>query len=110
MKIRVNRSVKGKAHIIFQAYELLLPSACSAFQLSSASPSMWAQNNHLFPHGQLLQDPVLHCTGAHGGNSAGDLEIREKEQEGFCPVLSCPSPKSSQQNTVRPVLSLQRRG
>lgn len=54
MKIRVNRSVKGKAHIIFQAYELLLPSACSAFQLSSASPFIWAQI-HLFLHGQLLQ-------------------------------------------------------
>lgn len=54
MKIRVNRSVKGKAHIIFQAYELLLPSACSAFQFSSVSPFIWTQI-HLFLHGQLLQ-------------------------------------------------------
>lgn len=54
MKIRVNRSVKGKAHIVFQAYELLLPSACSPFQLSSVSPFIWAQI-HLFLHGQLLQ-------------------------------------------------------
>lgn len=50
MKIRVNRSVKGKAHIIFQACELLLPSACSALHLSNVSPFILA-----WVHGQLLQ-------------------------------------------------------
>lgn len=76
MKIRVNRSVKGKAHIIFQAYELLLPSACSAFQLSSASPSMWAQNNHVFPHGQFLQGS--YCI--EQGHTVGILQVTWKQE------------------------------
>lgn len=64
MKIRVNRSVKGKAHIIFQAYESLLPSACSAFQLSSVSLFTWAQMYLLHGRSQTRQGCVLEPTVA----------------------------------------------
>lgn len=104
MKIRVNRSVKGKAHIIFQAYELLLPSACSAFQLSGASPSMWTQNNHLFhmanscrPHPVLSRGTLWEFRRWPGNRRERPWRILS------CPVLPPNPPKSPRsQNTVRP--------
>lgn len=86
MKIRVNRSVKGKAHIIFQARELLLPSARSACQLSGVSPSIWAQI-HLFLQTQCSVRQG-HGTGACGVFAYRWSGEEEENNEGLCRVLS----------------------
>lgn len=64
MKIRVNRSVKGKAHIIFQAYELLLPSARGACQLPSVPHFIWAWIHLLLQ--TRCSDQQGYITGACG--------------------------------------------